>query len=72
MSPHLGSSLHSSGIQRWRKGGCKINNKRSVQAEGKGTVGRWRDGDKTFRNGCKSTGIEERCWQGVTEGKKGE
>lgn len=53
------------------KRGCEINNKRTVQAVRKGTVGRWRAGDKTFRNRCKSTGIEERCWQGATEGKKG-
>lgn len=41
------------------KRGCEINNKRTVQAVGKGIVRRWRLGDKTFRNGCKSTGIEK-------------
>lgn len=54
------------------KKGCEINNKRTEQAVGKGTVGRRRARDETFRNGCKSTGIEERWWQEVTEGKKGE
>lgn len=47
-----------------RRGG-EINNKRSMQPVGKGTVGRWRDE-------MKSPGIEEGCWQGVAEGRKGE
>lgn len=53
------------------KRGCEINNKRTVQAVGKGTVGSWRAGDKTFRNRCKKHWNRGKMLAGSDRGQKG-